>query len=68
MFILVVLLDKDKEIYGLFTPYANCLFVQNMHVNRFDAGLFMCSKSYGAVLHVEFMNKITYQGPISGNK
>jgi hypothetical protein len=33
MFILVFLPDKEGEIYGLFTPYVNCLFVQSMHVN-----------------------------------
>ncbi len=68
MFILVVLPDKDREMYGLFIPYVSCLFVQSMHVNWFDAGPFMCSKSYGAILHVEFLNKITDQRPIGGSK
>jgi hypothetical protein len=33
MFILVFLPDKEGELYGLFTPYVSCLFVQSMHVN-----------------------------------
>jgi hypothetical protein len=28
----------------------------------------MCLESYGAVLHVEFLNMITYEGPIRGSK
>jgi hypothetical protein len=67
MFILAVLLDKDREIYDLFTPYASCLFVQSMHINWSNAGPFMCSKSYGAVLHVEILNRITYERPIGWN-
>jgi hypothetical protein len=66
MFILAVLPNKDREIYGVFTPYASCLLVQIMHVNWSNASPFMRSESYGAVLHVEFPNKITYEGPIGG--
>jgi len=68
MFILAVFPNKDREIYGLFTPYASCLFVQSMHVNWSNAGPFTCLESYGAVLHVEFLNRITYEGPIGGSK
>jgi hypothetical protein len=35
--ILAVLPNKDREIYGLFTRYASCLFVQSMHVNWSNA-------------------------------
>jgi len=66
MFILALLPNKDREIYGMFTPYASCLLVQSMHSNWSNAGLFMCPESYGAVLHVEFPNRITYEGPIGG--
>jgi hypothetical protein len=68
MFILALLPDKDGEIYGMFIPYASCLFVQSMHINRYDAYPFMCSESYGAILHVEFLNMITYEGPIGESK
>ncbi len=53
MFIMAFLPNKDRKIYGLFTPYASCLFVQSMHVNQSHTCPFMCSKSYGAVLHLE---------------
>jgi hypothetical protein len=66
MFILAVLPDKDREMYGLFTPYASCLFVQS--INWSNAGSFTCSESYGAFLHVEFLNRITYEGPFGGTK
>jgi hypothetical protein len=68
MFIMAFLPNKDRKIYGLFTPYASCLFVQSMHVNQSHTCPFMCSKSYGAVLHLEFLNMITYEGPIGGKK
>ncbi len=68
MFILDVLLNKDRKTYGMFTPSTSCLFVQSMHDNSSNASPFMCSKSYGAILHVEFLNMITYEGPIGGSK
>jgi hypothetical protein len=67
MFILAVLPDKNREIYGLFIPYASFLFVQSMHVNLSNAGPFMCSESYGAVLRVEILNRITYERSIGGS-
>jgi hypothetical protein len=67
MFILAVLPNKDRQIYGLFTPYASCLFLQIMHMNWSKAGPFLCSDSYGAVLHVAFSNRITFEGPIGGS-
>jgi hypothetical protein len=66
MFILAILPSKDREKYGLFTPYASCLLVQSMHVNWSNVGPLMCSESWGAVLHVEFPNRIIYEGPIGG--